>query len=98
LRLAWDSRKLDFAEGDRNQPDARAAERFAHAPVPADLTVDNAHCIDGLEADFGACASDAKKIPSMRAVISLEGGDHIAVDALPMISGVKSGKASRKRL
>jgi hypothetical protein len=28
--------------------------------------------------------SDAEKIPSMRAVISLEGGDHVAVDALPM--------------
>jgi hypothetical protein len=55
-----------------------------HAPVLGDLTVDDAHCIDGLEADFGACAGDAKKIPSMRAVISLEGSDHVAVDALPM--------------
>src|SRR6478609_4652966 len=55
-----------------------------HAPVLADLTVDDAHCIDGLEADFGACASDAEKIPSMRAVISLECGDHVAVDPLPM--------------
>src|SRR5690242_17612960 len=58
--------------------------KICHAPMLADLTVDDAHCIDGLEADFGACASDAEKIPSMRAVISLEGGDDVAVDPLPM--------------
>src|SRR6478735_2695745 len=49
-----------------------------------DLTVDDAHCIDGLEADFGACASDSQKTPSMRAVISLKRGDHVSVDALPV--------------
>jgi len=52
--------------------------------VLGDLTIDDAHCIDGLEADFGARASDSKKIPPMRAVISLEGGDHVPVYALPM--------------
>ena len=28
-----------------------------HTPVLGDLTVDDAHCIDGLEADFGARGS-----------------------------------------
>jgi len=41
--------------------------------VLGDLTIDDAHCIDGLEGDFGARASDSKKIPPMRAVISPEG-------------------------
>src|SRR6476619_5597961 len=49
-----------------------------------DLTIDNTHCIDGLEADLGACAADAEKISSMRAVLSLERSDHVAVNALPM--------------
>src|SRR4029079_3614975 len=49
-----------------------------------DLTVDYTHRIDGLEADFGACASDAEKIPSMRAVIGLERSDRVAIDPLPM--------------
>ena len=46
--------------------------KVRHAPVLADLTVDDAHCIDGLEADFDACTGNAEKIPSMRAVISLK--------------------------
>jgi hypothetical protein len=69
-----------------------------HAPVLGNLTVDDAHCIDSLEADFDACAGDAEKIPSMRAVISLKGGNHVAFARCQCISGVKSGKASRKRL
>ena len=36
------------------------------------------------ETDSGACASDSEKIPPMHAVISLESGDHVDVDALPM--------------
>jgi hypothetical protein len=58
-----------------------------YAPVLSDLAINHTHRIDGLKTDFGARTRDAKEIPPMRAMIGLEGGYYVTIDALPMIAG-----------
>jgi hypothetical protein len=44
-----------------------------HTPVLGDLAVDDAHCVDGLEADFGTCASDQRDEQALATLASLVG-------------------------
>ena len=57
-----------------------------------DLTIADAHGIDGVELDASARRCDSEELALMRAMIGLERRNQVAVYGLPVNDGVEVGK------